>query len=387
MSATRPLRIAILAHSTIPRGGVVHALELGDALVRLGHDAVVHAPDAKGAGFFRTALCGTVSVPASPVGRDMTAMVETRIADYVRHFEPEANRRFDIFHAQDGISANALATLRERGLIGGFARTVHHIDTFHDPRMQALQRRAIVAAGRHFVVSEVWRARLATEFGIESAVVGNGVDMARFSPRPDGREDGLRLRFGLGAGPVLLSIGGVEARKNTLGALAAFVRLRERRPAAQLVIAGGVSLLDHDAYRQRFSVLLAASGLPADAVVETGPIAQADMPALYRTADALAFPSLNEGFGLVVLEAMASGLPAVVSRITPFTEYLGEGDAAWCDPADPQSIADAMAAVFDEPLRSNLIRSGREVAARRDWQRTARAHLATYAAMRERSHA
>ena len=74
----RRLRIAILTHSTNPRGGVVHALELGDALCRLGHEATVHAPDASGAGFFRDTLCATVAVAASPVGRDITAMVETR---------------------------------------------------------------------------------------------------------------------------------------------------------------------------------------------------------------------------------------------------------------------------------------------------------------------
>ena len=115
MNLTRPLRIAILAHSTNPRGGVVHALALGDALTRLGHEAVVHAPDAKGGGFFRKTLCDTVSVAAAPAGSSMREMVETRIADYVSYFDTPARRRFDVFHAQDGISGNALATLNERG--------------------------------------------------------------------------------------------------------------------------------------------------------------------------------------------------------------------------------------------------------------------------------
>ena len=143
---SKALRIAILAHSTNPRGGVVHALELGDALRRLGHETTVHAPDASGAGFFRATLCRTASVPASPVGRDVTAMVETRIADYVRHFERAPNRGFDIWHAQDGISGNALATLKKRGLIAGFARTVHHVDSFDDARLTALQLRSIATA-------------------------------------------------------------------------------------------------------------------------------------------------------------------------------------------------------------------------------------------------
>lgn len=387
MRSARRLRIAILAHSTNPRGGVVHALELGDALVELGCDAVVHAPDAAGAGFFRPTLCGTVSVPVSPVGKDVTAMVETRIGDYLRYFEVASNRRFDVFHAQDGISANALAALKERGLIERFVRTVHHVDTFKDPCLQALQRKAIVSADRHFVVSKTWRERLAADFGIDAAVVGNGVDTTRFSPHADGREDALRRRLALGDGPILLSVGGIEARKNTLGILAAFVSWRSRHPTAQLIIAGGASLLDHDAYRQRFGGMLAASGLPRGAVVETGPMAQADMPALYRIADALAFPSLNEGFGLVVLEAMASGLPAIVSKIAPFTEYLGEDEAVWCDPADTASIAGGFTIALEEPLRSRLIQRGLNVAARHEWRHTARAHLATYEAMRECSHA
>src|SRR6516164_9303762 len=99
---SRALRIAILAHSTNPRGGVVHALELGDALSRLGHQATVHAPDAGGKGFFRRTECRTACVAASSVGSDVTEMVETRIVDYLRFFDSTPNRNFDVWHAQDG---------------------------------------------------------------------------------------------------------------------------------------------------------------------------------------------------------------------------------------------------------------------------------------------
>src|ERR1700733_10628974 len=93
-------RVAILAHSTNPRGGVVHAIELADSLTRLGHEAVVHAPDPKGHGFFRAPLSPAGTVMASPVDKDVAHMVRARIADYVRHFELPANRSFDVFHAQ-----------------------------------------------------------------------------------------------------------------------------------------------------------------------------------------------------------------------------------------------------------------------------------------------
>jgi glycosyltransferase involved in cell wall biosynthesis len=125
-------------------------------------------------------------------------------------------------------------------------------------------------------------------------------------------------------------------------------------PAAQLAIAGGASLLDHDAYARDFHAAAAAHGV-GDALVLTGVLPDAHMPALFRLADVLAMPSLNEGFGLVVLEALASGTPVVVPAIAPFTEYLdGTAPAQWCDPLDADSIAAALrralaSAAFDAP--------------------------------------
>jgi glycosyltransferase-like protein len=383
-----PLRIAILTHSTNPRGGVVHALELGEALGRLGHEPTVYAPDPAGAGFFRDASCRTACVAAAPAGRDVVAMVESRIADYVRHFKSTRNRQFDIWHAQDGISGNALATLKERGLIQGFARTVHHVDTFDDDRLSALQLRSITAADCLFVVSRVWRQWLGRELGRDAHHVGNGVDMDRFSPTPDATDAALCARLGLSPGtPVFLAVGGVEERKNTTRLLEAFRTVHARHPACRLVIAGGASLLDHGAYQERFSAVLAQSGLPDEAVIHTGPWPQELMPALYRAATTLVFPSTKEGFGLVVLEAMASGVPVVTSRIAPFIEYLGDDDVMWCDPFNPATIAEAMSALLDARCRERLVARGLHVARRHNWQTTAQAHLAVYDRLREAVHA
>jgi glycosyltransferase-like protein len=243
--------------------------------------------------------------------------------------------------------------------------------------------RAITAADHLFVVSQVWRNWLAREFAVDPCHVGNGVDTCRFSPTPDATDAALQARLRLPPGaPVLLAVGGVEERKNTVRLLEAFRILQPQLASCRLVIAGGASLLDHYAYQAEFAQLLAQSGLPPNAVIRTGPLPQELMPALYRAATALVYPSIKEGFGLVVLEAMASGVPVVTSRVAPFIEYLGDDDATWCDPFDTASIAAAVADVLDAARRPQRIARGFAVAARHDWITTAQAHLPGYHRLR-----
>nr|WP_246481990.1 MSMEG_0565 family glycosyltransferase [Methylorubrum zatmanii] len=377
------MRIAILTHSTNPRGGVAHSLALAEALCALGHEAVVHAPDPTGRGFFRNAACSTVPVAAQPIAGTTVDLVRARINDYLRHFATPAACDFDVFHAHDGIGGNALATLKHRRLIPRFVRTVHHVDSFSDPQLAEWQDRSIREAARLLCVSRTWVDWIRNDIGAEAAVVGNGVDLSVYRSEPTEADAALRERWGLGSGPVILCIGGFEERKNTLGIITAFARLRESHSQAQLVIAGGASLLDHAYYSARCRAALAAAGLAVGrglAVVETGPVPQAEMPALYRLSDVLAFPSRKEGFGLCVLEAMACGTPVIVSRLPPFTEYLAEGDALFVDPAEPGDIADAMASALIPSRRGRLRVAGFARAAAHSWRACAERHRDAYAA-------
>jgi glycosyltransferase-like protein len=384
---SRRLRIAMLAHSTNPRGGVVHAMQLSEALVARGHEVTLHAPDARGGGFFRAPACETRAFPVAPAPAEMFAMVERRIADYVAHFAEGHARGFDLYHAHDGISGNALATLKHRRLIPGFVRTVHHIDDFADPRLAQLQARSIREADGWMVVSATWRDRLSRSFAIDATIGGNGVDPDRFGPQSDGRELELRSRLGLGPGPLLLCVGGVEQRKNTLRILEAFGQALAVRPDAELVIAGGASLLDHGEYQRDFARRCADMGPAAASVRLLGVIGDRDMPRLYRLASALVFASVNEGFGLCVLEAMASGVPVVVSAIEPFTGYLQAEDAIWCDPSSVKSIADAMSLALRDEVSSRLRDRGCAVASRFDWRSVAEAHEPVYQRIGEPAHA
>ena len=377
------LRIAILTHSTNPRGGVAHCLALAEALCGLGHEAVVHAPDPAGRGFFRDAACPTVSVAAQAVGGTTVELVRARINDYLHHFSTPAACDFDVFHAHDGIGGNALATLKHRRLIPGFVRTVHHVDSFSDPQLAEWQDRSIREAARLLCVSRTWADWIRDDLGAEADIVGNGVDLSVYCTEPTEADAAVRERWGLGPGPMILAVGGFEERKNTLGIIEAFARLRTRQPDAQLVVAGGASLLDHATYRARCRAALVAHGLavgPGEAVVETGPVPQADMPALYRVADVLAFPSWTEGFGLCVLEAMACGTPAIVSRQPPFTEYLAASDALFVNPADSEAIAGAIAQVLVPDTRARLRAAAPARVAAHAWRACATRHLDAYAA-------
>ncbi len=381
---TRPLRIALLTHSTNPRGGVSHCLALAEALTNLGHDAVVHAPDPAGRGFYREARCGTVAVPAGRIESRSTAdMVEQRIGEYSDWFRAPGHRAFDVYHAHDGIGGNALADLTAAGLIPGFVRTVHHLDHFADQHVEARQVRAVTAAGCVLCVSDLWADALKHDYGVTARRVRNGVDTTAFSPRPDASDPRVRAQWGLGTGPIFLAVGGLEPRKNSLRLIEAFAIVRARHPTAQLVVVGGASVLDYADYAHRCAAAVIVLGLdtgPVRPVVITGPVPQFDMPALYRIADTLAFPSLVEGFGLAVLEAMASGTPVVVSRIAPFTEYLADEDALWATPTDTDAIAAALESSLDPGRRRPLVDRGHGVAARYDWASSALAHLDFYTA-------
>lgn len=391
----RPLRIALLTHSTNPRGGVVHCLELADALVALGHRVTLHAPAAPGTRLFRSTAAQLCLIPEMPADGDLRERVERRIATFTEWFSQPGHADFDVFHAHDGIGANALYELQARGVLPGYVRTVHHLeDSYGDARLDFLERRSIAGAARLLCVSPSWAARLAERCGRAAEVVGNGVNLRRFGSAAGARDRLLRQRLGLGAGPVFLAVGGIEARKNTVATLRAFARLRATLGNARLVVAGGASLLDHGACRRDFDAVLAREGLAAAAlpddggplppevpVILAGVLADADMAPLYRLADALVFPSRVEGFGLAIVEAMACGTPVVVSQIAPFTDFLADGDCLWADPDDPDSIANAMCRALMPGTRERIVARGFQVAARHDWPTCARAHLPAYRAV------
>ncbi len=370
-----PLKIALLTHSVNPRGGVVHTLELGRALHAQGHHVTLFAPAVPGQTFFRATPCNVSFAPTTHTPKNVVDMVSSRIDAYVSHMRGVLQHQsFDIFHAQDSISGNALADLCYEGLINSFARTVHHLDHFDNPQLMAWQERAFRSANEVLCVSELWKQKLASEQRIVAHRVFNGVDTERFSCGPVTEKAATTA-------PTFLAVGGVEERKNTLRILEAFMLVRERLPNARLVIAGGASLLDHDAYATRFRDTLNQYGLTTEndePVQLTGAVADDAMPYLLRSATALVTPSLKEGFGLVVLEALASGTPVVASNIAPFTEYLSDEICHWAHPGQASSIAAGMLRAASGVRGSTLRALADPLLTRMSWTTSAQQHVNIY---------
>jgi glycosyltransferase-like protein len=374
-------RIGMFTYSTEPRGSVVHAACLSEALQRQGHDVTLFALSKQGRRFWRDIACEVRLIPAAEAPPDMDALIAQRIAELTRGLAALAPG-LDVVHAQDCLVASALIEARrgQPGLRGRpLVRTVHHVERFESPYLAECQRRSVLGADVVLSVSrmtaeDVWRA-----FERTSQRVDNGVDMARFespAPRP-------LLRAALGIEPksfVILSVGGVEKRKNSRRCLLGFATLFERATAARWIIAGGASVLDHRAYQGEFEADLAA--LPASIrgrVVRTGTLEERQLTELYQASDVLLGASEHEGFGLCVLEAMAARLPAIVPRRPPFTEYIPEHAARFVDPESTADIGRALSELEADPAsRSRLGELGPILARAFSWERSAEQHARVY---------
>ncbi len=375
VSASMCLRIALLTYSTKPRGSVIHTLELAEALTELGHQVCVFALDKDGQGFHRPTPFKAWSVPAAPCNTGIDQLIQQRMGEFVSffHYHPH---RYDIYHAQDCLSANALATLKQQGLIPHFVRTVHHIEDFQSPYLQNCQENSIHQPERCLCVSDVWQRVLKKDYGIQAHRVINGVSN-RFSAQPDGSDAALAKVYGIRSGPIYLTVGGIEPRKNSMNLLQAFYQVRQIEPEAQLIIAGGATLFDYQDYRHEFMELVETYGL-GDGLVLPGVVPDADLPALYRLADVFVFPSVQEGWGLVILEAIASGLPIITSNQAPFTEFLSAQDAILIEPGDVDAIATAMLTLLNPQIAQKIIDHSRPIVSHYSWQQSAKMHLELY---------
>jgi glycosyltransferase involved in cell wall biosynthesis len=199
-------------------------------------------------------------------------------------------------------------------------------------------------------------------------VVPHGVDHARFYPDDPGDDDAARARVGV-TQPYVAFLGTIEPRKDVPTLVRAFDRLAAGRPELDLVLAGargwGIDAVEE----------AVAAATHRDRIRLLGYVAERDLTAVLRGASAVAYPSLEEGFGLPVLEALACGVPVVTTSGTVMEEVAG-GAAFLAPPGHPGHLS----AALDEAIEGDAERRrlGLEVAGRHTWDASAAAHAAVY---------
>lgn len=241
-------------------------------------------------------------------------------------------------------------------------------------------RWSVRAASRVIAISAATRDALVAAYGVDVAkitVIHHGVSL-RFRPQADtAAVHAVRARYGI-PGAYVLYTGTVQPRKNLVRLIDAFARVVAPLSAYQgvpddltLVIAGKKGWLTETIVQR-----VHQRGV-AERVRFTGYVQDADMPVLLGGALAFVFPSLYEGFGMPVLEAMASGTPVLTSTTTSLPEVAGDA-ALLVNPHDTQAIADGIARlVGDAALRDTFRTRGLERAALFTWERCAQQTLAT----------
>jgi glycosyltransferase involved in cell wall biosynthesis len=246
--------------------------------------------------------------------------------------------------------------------------------------MRLMTRLAVRSADRIIAVSGATRDDLRRVLRVpdDKVVVIHEAVAPEFAV-PPGPEaiDAVVRRYGIRR-PYCLFVGNVEPRKNLARLVEAFGLLRARAgrpglgPPPQLALVGTRGWL----YNGILAAVEAQGGAPD--IVFTGYVPPDDLPALYAGAACFVFPSLYEGFGLPVLEAMAAGAPVVASRVGAIPEVAGDA-ALLVDTRRSGELAEAIETVLaDAALRARLIDRGRARARRFTWEAVARETLDVY---------
>jgi len=250
------------------------------------------------------------------------------------------------------------------------------VASFH-PRRQTIEHRFLVrliALRAHHIVtfSEASKWDIARLYHIrpERISVTNLAADARFSPNTDENDQAIRRGLGLPT-KYILYVGTIEPRKNVGRLLDAFARVRGRLVDVQLVLVGRQGWTDDVGGE------IQRRGL-ASRVLHLSAVTAEELPAVYRGAEFLAYPSLYEGFGLPPLEAMQSGTPVLTSNSSSLPEVVGDA-ALLVDPHLVEAIAAALVRLSsDASLRAELRARGLKRAALFSWQKCAAATRAAY---------
>ena len=274
----------------------------------------------------------------------------------------------------EAVLGNGFVTARTRHAAS--LPVIHDMSLVKHPEMHPLKRRAYVATQLNRViaratvvltVSETVRGEIAHHYKtpMERIFVAPPSWEPAMFPYQVERVGSPFIQKDL-PNSYLLFVGTIEPRKNILGLVTAVGRLRVRRPdTPPLVLVGGQGW-GYEVFGEKLEAAIASG-----AVLKMGYVPDESMQSLYRGALALVYPSLYEGFGMPIVEAMAAGCPVLTSDVPSTAETAG-GAALLVDPFDYEQIENAIESLMDDTaLRAALIERGLERAKNFSWDQTA----------------
>ena len=347
----------------------MHALKLSEKLRSLGVDITLHslakADDPKGLrGYFRK-----VDVPFEIYGYEWHPDLVTRLERMIESYASNLPRDCDIYHAQDCVGGTALARMRAKGLLKApIFRTIHHVDDFAAPRLLEFEKKAVSSAEHRFVVSQYWKKALKQEFGYDSIVTYNGLDLEDFAGLPK-RKSKV---------PTVLFVGGLEPRKGLEYLVHAMELVIDEIPSARLIAVAKTGFRGTDEWGW-FETLADRLGIAGN-VEFFESVSQKKLLGFYAESDLLVLPSKTEGWGLALMEAMACGRPVVASRVGGVPELVRDGiDGILVASSDVRALAGAITKLLkDAKLRERMGKAGRGRVKGFSWDNSAKTVLAAY---------
>ncbi|QPC81190.1 glycosyltransferase family 4 protein [Phototrophicus methaneseepsis] len=276
----------------------------------------------------------------------------------------------DLYHATDFVLPPTLP--KTRTIV-----TVHDLSFVKVPDaaspplkayLDTVVPRSLARADHIIADSAATKSDIIDIYGIPAnqiSVVLSGVSTA-FRPVTDpAQQQHVRQKYAIGQQPFLLSVGTVQPRKNYSRIIHSLAELRAQGMDLCLVIAGGKGWLQDEMHQTIKHTHM------EDAVKLIGYADDADLPTLYSSANCVVFPSLYEGFGFPVLEAMACGTPVITSNVSSLPEVAGDA-ALIVDPYDTEALTHAIKRVLtDSDLHAKLIEHGLIQAAKFTWEASA----------------
>jgi glycosyltransferase involved in cell wall biosynthesis len=366
--STQKMRVALLTYDTTVRGGLVHAVNLGEALQRKGVHVEIFALGAN------DKLWRQSPIPYHVYPK------KGAIPQWIDEFVKQLPTDFDVYHAQDCVAALALQKLKKSGAITApTVRTIHHINDFKSEPLLKMQDAAATACDRAIVVSEYWRGYVAKHYGVEATVIKNGVDERFFTPDEKTKEKMKKDNK-------LLFVGALHNRKGIEYLLEALSRVRNFDGISLDMVCNSINPNHNCDIHERPSMTIerlkqkiGALAL-AEKITIFENVSDARLRELYKEARLFVFPTLNEGCGLVLLEAMASGTPVITSKIAPIEEFIVDGYIGLLvEPRNAEALAQAiLKALTDGALYRKLSENGKKTAHEFSWERAADQTLALY---------